>query len=61
MMTKQKESYDQERQRDDRRKNIVQEVMLKSTDFLWRIIAPGEGQGGGHTVARVSSMPPIPA
>ena len=45
VMTKLRESYYQE---DDQRKGIVQKVMQKSTDFLGRIIAPVEGQGGSH-------------
>ena len=34
------------KQDDDQLKSIVQQIMLKSTDFLRRITVPVEGQGG---------------
>ena len=36
----------QAKQDDDQRKSIVQQFLLKSTDFLRRIFVPVEGQGG---------------
>ena len=46
MMAKLKGSCYQARQEDDQRKSIMQKVMQRSTDFLRRIIAPVQGQGG---------------
>ena len=54
-VAKLKKSHYQARQEDDQRKSIVQRVVTKSTDFLRRIIAPVEGQGG-YTVVRVLSF-----
>ena len=46
IMAKLKKSNIQARQDDDQRRSIVQKVMLQSTDFLRRIIATVDGQGG---------------
>ena len=43
---------------DDQRISIVQQVLQRSTDFLRRIIAPVEGQGGvalSYVIAIVSN------
>ena len=40
------ECFHEVRLEDDQRKSMVQQILQKSTDFLWRIIAPVGGQGG---------------
>ena len=60
MMAKLKESYYQARQ-EDQRKNIVQKVMQRSTEFLSRIIAAVREQGGGTLSYVCPSLPPSPA
>ena len=46
MLAKLKESYHQVRQENDQRKSIVQQELVEKKDFLRRIIAPVNGQGG---------------
>ena len=41
-----KESFDLVAQDEAEKMSIVQEIMLRSTGHLWRIIAPVGGQGG---------------
>ena len=41
-----KEAFEQAAQDDARKMSIVQEIMIRSTDYLRRIIAPEGGQGG---------------
>ena len=46
MMVKLKERHYEAKQDDDQRRNAVQQIMHKSTDFLRRIVVPVEGLGG---------------
>ena len=41
-----KEAFEQVAQDEARKMSIVQEIMIRSTDYLRRIIAPVKGQGG---------------
>ena len=41
-----KESFEQVVQNEARKLSIVQDIMIRSTDYLRRIIAPAGGQGG---------------
>ena len=41
-----KEAFDLVAQDETEKMSIVQEIILRSTDFLWRIISPAGGQGG---------------
>ena len=59
MMAKLKESWYHARQEDDHHKSIVQQVLVRCTEFLRRIIAPVEGQGGVILVLWVPSLPPL--
>ena len=44
-----KEAFDLVAQDEARKVSVVQEIMFKSIDYLWRIIAPVGGQGGVTT------------
>ena len=57
MMAKLKESWYHARQEDDHHKSIVQQVLVRCTEFLRRIIAPVEGQGGVILVLWIPSLP----
>ena len=41
-----KEAFDLVAQDENEKMSIVQEIILRNTDFLWRIISPAGGQGG---------------
>ena len=59
-----RECYNEVEQEDEGRQSIVQESLRKSTDFLRRIIVPGEGQGRAgrsQIVVRVTSLSSFPA
>ena len=48
-----RECYSEVEHDDEERKDIVQQMLQKSTDFLRQIIVPLKGQGGGHIVVCV--------
>ena len=55
-----KEAFEQVAQDEAGKLSIVPEIMIRSTDYLWRIIAPVGGQGGvtmSHLCPDCSSFP----
>ena len=49
-----KEAFELVAQDETENMSIVQEIMLRSTDYLWRIVGKAGGQGGQHVL-------PVPA
>ena len=55
-----KEAFEQVAQDEAEKQSIVQEIMIRSTDYLQPIIAPVEGQGGvtmSHLCPNCNSFP----
>ena len=59
-----KESHNEMKQEEDKRKSVVKQIVQKITDFLRRIIVPVEGLGGvtlSYVCTTLLPLPPISA
>ena len=55
-----KETFEQAAQDEARKMSIVQEIMIRNTDYLRRIIAPAEGARRRYDVTLVPALQQFP-